>query len=183
LSDPTFTGLAPLARLYTDITFFRRGPEDVPFSRRVLVVTVLAYMLLSLALSSLMPVVVESRIALIVLDSGLALGWYWVVLRLAGHPERFLQTVAAIFGFQTVLQPALVSVTFLFLTYMKDPTWQAPVSLLLLVLAVWVLAINTRILRSATGWGQFACVSIVLLQSLIGRLLETGLFPEAAATP
>ena len=178
MSDLNPEGVAPLARLYTDIAFLRRGPEDVPFSRRVLGLTVIAYMLLSLLLSTLMPVVADNRIALIAVDSALGLGWYWVVLRLAGHPERFLQTVAAIFGYQTVLQPAFVAVTWLFLRYMKDPTWQAPVSLLLLVLAIWMLAVNARILRSATGWSQFACLSVVLLQSLLGRLVETALFPD-----
>jgi hypothetical protein len=105
------------------------------------------------------------------------------VLKLAGRPERFVQTVAAIFGLQTVLQPASVSATWLFLTYMKDPVWQAPVSLLLLVLAIWMLAVNTRILKSATGWKQFACVSVVMLQSLLGRFIETSLFPAAIANP
>jgi hypothetical protein len=183
LSDPNPSGLVHLARLYTDIAFFRRGPEDVPFSRRSLGVTVIAYMLLSLALSSLMPAVPDSRFVLIVVDSALGLAWYWVVLKLAGRPERFLQTVAAIFGFQTVLQPAFVSVTWLFLTYMKDPVWQAPVSLLLLLLAIWMLAVNTRILKSATGWKQFACVAVVMLQSLLGRFIETSLFPAAIANP
>jgi hypothetical protein len=180
LSDTNPAGPTTLARLYTDIAFFRRGPEDVPFAPRVLGITVVAYMLLSLLLSSVMPVVAESRVALVLVDSALALAWYWVVLRVAGRTERFLQTAAAIFGFQTVLQPAFVSVTWLFLRYMKDPVWQAPVSLLLLVLAIWMLAINTRILRSATGWGQFVCVAVVLLQSLLGRLVETSLFPEVA---
>ena len=172
-------GARALARLYTDIAFFRRGPEDVPYSRRVLGVTVTAYVLLSLALSTLMPVVADNRVALILVDSALGFGWYWVVLKLAGHPERFLQTATAVFGYQTVLQPVFVAVTWLFLQYMKDPTWQAPVSLLLLVLAIWMLAINARVLRAATSWTQFACIAVVMLQSLIGRLIETGLFPDA----
>lgn len=179
MNDLNPSGAAALARLYTDIAFFRRGPEDVPFSRRVLGVTVTAYVLLSLALSTLMPVVADNRVALILVDSALGLGWYWVVLKLAGRPERFLQTVTAVFGYQTALQPIFVAVTWLFLQYMKDPTWQAPVSLLLLLLAIWMLAINARVLRLATGWTQFACIGVVMLQSLAGRLIETGLFPDA----
>jgi len=183
LSDPTPSGLVPLARLYTDIAFFRRGPEDVPFSRRSLGVTVLAYVLLSLLLSNLMPAVPGSRVALIAVDCALAFAWYWVVLKLAGHPERFLQTVAAIFGFQTVLQPAFVAVVWLLPRYMEDPVWKGPVFLLLFVIALWILAVNTRILKAATGWRQFACVSVVMLQSLVDRMVEIGLFPEAFTNP
>jgi hypothetical protein len=178
VNDSNPTGPAGLARLYTDIAFFRRGPADVPFSRRVLGLTVVAYLLLSLALSTVMPVVADNRVALILVDSALGLGWYWVVLKVAGRPERFLQTASAVFGFQTALQPLFVAVTWLFIQYMKDPTWQAPVSLLLLVLAIWMLAINARVLRLATEWPQFACIGVVMLQSLAGRLIEMSLFPD-----
>lgn len=182
MSDTTPAGVTQVARLYTDIALLRRGPEDVPVSAVLLAITVLVYMLASLALSSLMPVVETNRVALIALDSFLGIAWYWVVLRLAGRPERFLQTTTAIFGYQTVLAPAFVSGTWLFLQYMKDPVWQLPVSLLLLALAIWTLAVNGRILKAATGWPQFVCVALVVLQALLSRVIELGLFPESAGS-
>jgi hypothetical protein len=182
VSDTTPAGVTQVARLYTDIALFRRGPEDVPASVALLAITVLVYLIASLALSALMPVVEENRVALIALDSFFAIAWYWVVLRLAGRPERFLQTSTAIFGYQTVLAPAFVTGTWLFLRYMKDPVWQLPVSLLLLVLAIWTLVVNSRILKAATEWPQFVCVALVILQALVSRLIELGLFPESAGS-
>jgi hypothetical protein len=182
VSDTTPAGVSRVARLYTDIALFRRGPEDVPVSAALLAVTVLVYLLASLALSSVMPVVEENRVALIALDGGFGLAWYWVVLRLAGRPERFLQTSTAIFGYQTVLAPAFVTGTWLFLRYMKDPVWQLPVSLLLLVLAIWTLVVNSRILKAATGWPHVVCVVLVILQALTSRIIELGLFPESTGS-
>jgi hypothetical protein len=182
VSDSSPARIRQVTRLYTDIALFRRGPEDVPFSPTVLAVTVAVYMLVSLVLSLVMPVLDNNRVVLIALDSGLGLAWYWVVMRAAGRPERFLQTAAAIFGYQTVLSPASVTVTWLFVQFMKDPVWQLPVSLLLLVLAIWTLAVNGRILRSATGWPQFACVALVVLQALVSRVIEMGLFPESTGS-
>jgi hypothetical protein len=182
VSDPTPAGVTQVARLYTDIALLRRGPEDVPASAALLALTVLAYLLASLGLSTLMPVASDNRVALIALDGCFALAWYWVVLRLAGRPERFVQTAAAIFGYQTVMAPAFVTATWLFLQYMKDPVWQLPVSLLLLVLAIWTLAVNSRILKAATEWPQFVCVAVVILQALAGQIIELGLFPQSAGS-
>ena len=182
MSDTTPAGVTQVARLYTDIALFRRGPEDVPASAALLALTVLAYLLASLGLGALMPVAPESRVVLIALDGCFGLAWYWVVLRLAGRRERFLQTAAAIFGYQTVMAPAFVTATWLFMQYMKDPVWQLPVSLLLLVLAIWTLAVNSRILKGATEWPQFVCVAVVILQALAGQLIELGLFPQSAGS-
>jgi hypothetical protein len=124
-----------------------------------------------------MPVVDDNRIALIAVDTLLGVAWYWVVLRLAARPERFLQTTTAIFGYQTILAPALGAATWLFVQYMQDPVWQVPVALVLFALAIWTLSVNGRILRAATGWPQFSCVALVLLQAFVSRFIELGLFP------
>ena len=163
MSDSKPAGVTQVTRLYTDIALFRRGPEDVPVSAVLLALTVFAYMLLSLLLSCL------------------TVAWYWVVLRLAGRPERFLQTTTAVFGFQTVLAPAIVAATWLFLQYMKDATWQLPVALLLLALSLWTLAVTGRILRSATGWPQMICVALVVIEAVISRVIALAIFPGAAA--
>jgi hypothetical protein len=182
VSDSNPAGVMQMTRLYTDIALLRRGPEDVPVSAALLAATVFVYIFVSLALSTVMPVGEDNRIALIALDSFFAVAWYWVVLRLAGRPERFLQTTTAIFGYQTILAPAFIAGTWLFLKYMQDPTWQLPVSLLLFALAIWMLAVNGRILRAATGWPQISCVALVVLQALMSQLLARGLFP-GDATP
>lgn len=181
MSDSKPAGVIHVARLYTDIALFRRGPEDVPVSAVLLVLTIAVYVLLSLALSAVVPVADGNRIVLIALDSFFAIAWYWVVMRLAGRPERFLQTAAAIFGYQTILAPAVIGSTWLFLQYMTDSTWQLPVSLLLLSLSIWTLVVVTRILRSATGWPVFPCVAIVVLQEVVSRLIALSIYPGVTA--
>ena len=152
MSDSKPAGVIQVARLYTDIALFRRGPEDVPVSAVLLVLTIAVYVLLSLALSAVSRVADGNRIVLIALDSFFAIAWYWVVMRLAGRPERFLQTATAIFGFQTILAPAVIG-----------RTWLVPPVHEGFHLAAagrrcccWPVDLDSggrrRILRSATGW-------------------------------
>ena len=180
MSDSRPAGVIQMARLYTDIALFRRGPEDVPVSAVLLAVTVIAYMFVSLALSLVMPITGGDRIGLIALDASFGVAWYWVVMRLVGRPERFLQTATAIFGYLTILQPAFDGAMWLFLRFMKDPVWQLPASLLLLALAIWTLAADSRILRSATGWPLISCVALVILQAVMSRLVIVSVFPDSA---
>ncbi len=45
------------------------------------------------------------RPLLIGIDIGVTLTWYAMLLRIAQKPERYLQTVTAVLGFQLVLAP------------------------------------------------------------------------------
>src|SRR5688572_15573341 len=112
---------------------FRKGPEDLPASSTLLFVTIAANVLLGLALSSALPLPEHNRIAVAVVGALFLCGWYWGLVRLAGKPERFVQTATAIFGFQTVLLPAFMAVR---LMYPDQPTLQnIPVPVFLLGIA------------------------------------------------
>ena len=109
--------------------------------------------------------------------------WIWLVVRLAHHPERFLQTTTAVFGFQLVLAPLFTLGMALFLKVRGDPSWELPASLLIMALGIWALVVNARILQSATQWPVFACAALVLAQALAARGVLLALFPEAASAP
>jgi hypothetical protein len=165
--------------MYIDIVLFRRGPEDLPASSTLLWLTIAINVLLGLLLGSLIPLPGGNRVAMALAEAAFVLAWYWALMRIAGRPERFLQTSSAIFGFQTILLPAFMVATWLYLSQQKADQLQLPVVFFIVALAVWTLAVNSRIVRAATEWPLFACVVLVLLQALVGQVVILGLFPDA----
>ena len=167
--------------LYADIARLRRGPEDLPASSTVLLLTIVAYAVLDALLLSVAPGLPGNPALLIGIDIGVTLLWYAMLLRIAHKPERYLQTVTAVLGFQLVLAPLLIASGWLFLRYQADTTWQLPVALVRLAVEVWALIVLSRILRSATGWPMFGCVALSIGQELITLLLVSAAVPGAVS--
>jgi hypothetical protein len=170
-----------LTRLYTQIALARRGPEDVPAMPWVLVATALAYLLLNLLLSTLLPATPDGTLPVIVFDTVLLLGSYFVVLKVAGRPARWRQTVSAVLGVQVVLLPAIALATSLFAQYKDNAEWQLPAALPLMVVGLWLLFVNARILSAATTWNLWPCLGLVFAQGLLSRIIEMSLLPGVAA--
>jgi hypothetical protein len=169
-------------RTYLDIVLFRKGPEDLPVSQTLLIITIAANVLLGLALGTVVPLPDHNRVGVAAVETVFLLAWYWALLRFAGKPERFLQTTSAVFGHQTVLLPVFMLVTWLYLDQPKGAPVQPLVLIALITMAVWTLAIGSRILRAATQWPMAICIAAMLLQAVSGQILVLTLFPEAAAT-
>jgi hypothetical protein len=170
-----------LIRLYTQIALLRRGPQDLPVSTLLLVLTVLAYLLISLVVSLILPPVKEqlplSRwLVPLLIGTVFTLVWYAALLRLVGRPERTLQTVTAVFGLQTMLAPPSIAFEWLMQRYIEDSTWQVPITCVGLLLLAWLIAANSHIVRAALEWSAMASVALVILQILAGWLLLLAVF-------
>lgn len=181
IDAPGAGALHPLM-LYVRIALLKAGPDDLPVSRALLPFTVAGYVLVGLLLGSLVSEGGEGGVLLVALDTAFTLAWYWVVLTLAQRPERFNQTAAAVFGFQTVASPLAVAAATLFRRFGDDPTWQLPVAVLIMAAGIWVLVVNVRILRAATEWSLPVCAALVFSLALLSQLLALSLQPGGAAT-
>jgi hypothetical protein len=175
-----------LIRLYTQIALLRRGPQDLPASPLLLVLTVLAYLLVSLLVSVVLPPVKEelpiSRWLLsLLIGTAFTLGWYAALLRLVGRPERTLQTTSAVFGLQALLAPPSIAFEWLMQRYIEDTTWQVPITCVGLLLLAWLIAANSHIVRAALEWSAMASVALVILQILAGWLLLLAVFSPVKA--
>jgi len=148
-------------RLYAQIALLRRGPQDLPASPLLLALTVAAFLAVNFVVSSLL--------------------WYVVLLRLAGRPERTLQTTSAVFGFQTVLAPLVIGCGWLARRFTPDSPWQVPIMCAVLLLFAWVIAANSYIVRAALEWSVTSSVVLVILQAVAGGLLLAALFPPIRA--
>jgi hypothetical protein len=178
LSEESPKPLADKLQVFIDIARMRRGPEDLPFDHSLLVVTVLAYGLLNLGIGLLLPHPVPP-LPLVLIDIAVTLAALHWILQLANKRERFVQSAAAVFGFQIVLAPLVLIVAWLAVRYGKDDTWQLPVGLLYYAVDIWVLAAASRILRSATGWPMLGCVALTIAVDMCARLIIVLLFPAA----
>jgi hypothetical protein len=186
LSEKPRPTIPEVLQVLVGIARMKRGPEDLPASIGLLALLVLASIVSDVVLLSVLPKPLEGNpAALIGIGIGVMLAWTALVLRVAGKPERYTQTMTAVFGFQLVMAPVLIFSGWFMVTYQADPTWQTPAVGLRLVVEIWALVVLARILRSATEWPLFACVMLAITTELLAYMIITTLFPQpqAAALP
>ena len=172
--------MSEFVRLYTQIALLRRGPQDLPASGLLLVLTVIAYLAVNFIVSSVLPPDRHWREALAV-DTLFTLVWYVLLLQLVGRPERTLQTTTAVFGLQTVLTPLEIGCEWLMRRFGEDTAWQVPITCAGLLLLVWLIAANSHVVKAALEWSATSSVALVILQTLVGWLLQLALLPPVKA--
>jgi len=166
--------------LYVQIVLLRRGPQDLPVSRLLLILTVCGFVAVSSLVYTLLPSTVGWPLPLAV-ETLFLLAWYAALLQLTGRSERFLQTATGVFGFRAVLAPPLLASQWLLARYQHDAVWQLPIAVASLALVVWLIAANSHIVKHALDWSTAASVALVILQVVSGELVVLALFPPAAA--
>jgi uncharacterized membrane protein (DUF485 family) len=166
--------------LYVQIALLRRGPQDLPASRLLLILTVCGYAAVNVLVSALLPPAPDwpSQLAVDVLFT---LAWYAVLLQLAGRRERFLQTATGIFGLQSVVAPLLIACQWLMRRYGQDTNWQLPIAVGVLALVMWLIAANSHVVKAALEWSSAASVALVILQIVSSELLLYALLPPVPA--
>ena len=166
--------------LYVQIALLRRGPQDLPVSRLLLLVTVCGYAAVNALVSALLPPS-TGWAAQLAIDVAFTLAWYAALLQLAGRSERFLQTASAVFGFQAVLSPLLIVSEWLMRRFGQDSTWQLPIAVAGLALVVWLIAANSHVVKAALDWSSASSVALVILQIVASQLLLFAFFPPGSA--
>ncbi|HVH82741.1 MAG TPA: hypothetical protein VM713_00350 [Steroidobacteraceae bacterium] len=164
--------------LYVQIALLRRGPQDLPASRLLLILTVCAYAAVNALVSSLLPPSTGWPLALAI-EVLFQLAWYAALLELTSRRERFLQTTTAVFGFQSVLAPLLIASEWLMRRFGQDSTWQLPIAVGGLALVIWVIAANGQVVKAALDWSSATSVALVILQIVATQLLMLALFPQS----
>ena len=162
--------------LFAQIALSRKGPQDLPASSLVLVLTVLGYLLVRFLVSAAMPPTPQWRLHLLI-EIGFTLAWYAVLLRTLGKPERFVQTVTAIFGYELVLAPVWIVAIYLSQHVKPENVLYVPVVMLALALAIWIIRAGSYVLKAALELPIAACVLLTILQIFTGELLMRAVSP------
>ncbi|HYE34276.1 hypothetical protein [Methylocaldum sp.] len=133
-----------LIKLFLDICFFKKGPQDTPASNFLLGLAVLAYMIVGIVLLGL-----EGNWAGALIEAvaeGLMLfGFLYMTLHLGKKIPRLLQTATALYACDALISAAAVP---LLAWVLVTPEAKA-VYILLTVLMLWHLAVVGHILRHA----------------------------------
>jgi len=160
--------------LFTQIALLRRGPQDLPSSRLLLLLTIAGYLCVNLCAAAAEG---EVRwVAPLLIDTVFTLLWYVALMRIVKRPERTLQTATAVFGFQAVLAPLTNAFEWAMRRFGEDATWKLPVFCAWLLMVAWLIAANSHIVKAALEWSNTASVVLVILQMLAGGLLLLAVF-------
>jgi hypothetical protein len=158
-------------RIFLDIVLWRRGPQDLPASQLLLALTVIAYVVVSMLQLALLGESAATWAFFIVVDPLLLLGWMWVVLRIFGKRERFLQTATAVFGASAVLGFAMyLPLQFLLAAMSQEAASGASQAVALLLIVAFAL-VTGRILKLATDTNLFTGIAMSLTYFMVVNLM------------
>ena len=166
-------------KVFLDIVLWRRGPQDLPNSGLLVVLTLVAYELVNLVQIALMEVSIAELLLYLVVDPLLLMGGLWLVMMLFGCRDRWAQTVSAVLGC-TALMALVVSVPMVLLVGPRmagDPP--AALQLLALGLVIAFILVVGRIIQLATDsnlltGSAIATTYVVMFHALAGAIRATG---------
>ena len=169
--------LAALWRSFFAICCFRKAPQDLPVSRELLVLCLLAYAFGSflLALSTQPP-----QIAMLsgLIETALLAAITYTFLVIWRLPERWIQTTIALSGTGIIFSVAGIPISYL-LAYVgsKDPL--APLLFLFVIsLLVWNIGVMAHIMRHALSSSFALGVFAALFYVWVITATITSLFPQ-----
>ena len=141
--------MLPLLRAFFQIILRQLGPEDLPDSRLLLVLSLGLYVLAQILPALQVYGSTPTAALAIVIDVLLLVSAVWAVLRLAGHPSRYRQTVSALLGTGALLTVPLVPLQFWLQMFTQAGHAPAGPSLAILLLMTWSLTVQGHILSRA----------------------------------
>jgi hypothetical protein len=158
-------------KVFLDIVLWRRGPQDLPASGLLLALVTALYVAVSVVQLLMLHEAGAAWFVFVLLDPVLLLGGTWLLLRLFGHPERFLQTATAVLGTGALLG----AIVYLPLQWLLEAAGATPESTLAgsaaLALVVIFALVTGRILKLAMDASLFTGVAISLTYFLLINLL------------
>lgn len=141
--------MLPILDAFLQIALRRRGPEDLPDSRFLLLVAGLAYVATQAILAASAYGSAGGLVRSLVLDLVLLCGCLWGLLRLSGHAPRYRQTLTAVFGTGALLSVCMVPFNY-WLDVAGEPGKPALAPTLgLLAVVSWSLVVNGHIFSRA----------------------------------
>jgi hypothetical protein len=175
--------LRVLLERLVDIVLLRGGPESLPASPAMLAVTIALNVVVSAIVVALIPTAPAFSPLEVILSIVVPLLWFQISFALVKKPERFVQTMIAFFGINTLFQPLVAPMSAALLPYIakQDPNMPPPaaLSLLFLAISVWLLIVWVRIVHAAFEWPYFAAIVFVFAQIFATFVVYAAVFGVA----
>ena len=156
-------------RAYLDLTLLRRGPDSLPYSVPLFVLTALAVMLLMVLFPSDLEAPIAQAVIVAVFFVVMYCSVIWLVLNASGRTERFVPTMTAVFGAKLLLLGLQLAILLIAGGAVEAPesgTTSTPLMLLRLV-EIWFVVVLMGILRVAMNIGPLQSFGLVVLISIL----------------
>lgn len=158
-------------RIFVDIVLWRRGPQDLPASKLLVLLTLAAYVAVTVIQLLMLDEPASTWLFFVVGDPLLLMAWVWLVLALYGRSDRYAQTVAAVLGTGALLGLALY-LPLQFIVTTAGRTAGSPVAAMFGLLLVVVFALVTgRIIKLATECNLVTGIAVALTYFLVINML------------
>jgi hypothetical protein len=138
-----------LLKVFAEIAFFRRGPEDLPASPFLLSLSLSVYAVGSVVTSAVYTEEARLIFLEVMADIILMLVWYGVVLAIYKRSARLQQTMTALFGTGGMLYIIAFPVMSWLQKEIGTPAGAQSSVLLMMALLIWSIAIAAHIVRRA----------------------------------
>ncbi len=92
-----------LLQTFIDIALWRKGPQDLPASRFLLLLVLATYVTASFVQVQLLDLRLQTAFIIVAVDVVMLMLWLWLVLVFFGRSQRFIQTLTAMFGVGALL--------------------------------------------------------------------------------
>ncbi len=177
-----------LLTVFWNIILRKSGPEEVPDSNFLLVVTFIFFLLSQILVGFKMyGGAVSLFFQLLFLDTILLIIWLRAILQLSGKLKRFRQSLTALFGtgtlFNFILSPFILS----YAPYLEQLTssdelqitaelpMPALLSIVILIIAIWSVLVMGHIYSRATSKSRAIGIGLALMYSFINFMISTSL--------
>ncbi len=158
-------------KVFVDIVLWRRGPQDLPASALLLGLAGAAYVVVSIMQLAWLDEPPAAWLVFVVLDPLLLTGGTWLLLRLFGRRERFLQTATAVLGTGALLGAALFLPMQWLLAVLDVRPGSTIAGVAALALVVAFALVTGRILQRAMDSSLITGVALSLTYFLLINLL------------
>ena len=101
--NPAGILMLKLLQTFVDIALWRKGPQDLPASRFLAILVLVAYVGANLVQVQLLNLRPRTAAVVVVVDVTMMIGWLWAVLAFFGRSQRFVQTFTAVLGVAVLL--------------------------------------------------------------------------------
>jgi hypothetical protein len=160
--------------LFIDLIRLRRGPQDLPSSRNLLVTSALFLLIIAVLGDHLHDNVIDSLLLSITQIAVLTVT-VSIILSLHNKAERSVQTLTAFYGTSALIQLVVWPFRTWLLALGDDAQQQLPLPLIIVVmLAIWAFIVMVHIFKNALDAGTGKAIMIsVLTQVVVGLSILT----------
>ena len=162
-------------KILIDTILLRKGPEDLPASRSLMIILAATNLIISIALASKIH---SQTIAFSLSVAGLFMIYVFIKVLLMNKPERFTQTFSSIMGVSILIDLISVPIVFPLLNENLDQNILVLFWLLATSLYIWLVVtygfIISRALSITLGYGISIAAAYILLSYMIFELILAG---------